>query len=456
MGSYANLSKSILHNYSMNDSRYRDALDYLYSLTNSGIKLGLENTSKLLQYFGNPHLGTRTIHISGTNGKGSTAAITESILRTTGLKTGLYTSPHLLDFRERIQINRSLIEKNKATELILKIKEAVEKIDIPVTFFEFGTVMAFLYFKEQQTDVNILEVGLGGRLDATNLCQAEISIITSISRDHTEFLGKDLKQIAFEKASIIKEGGTVFAHLPDKEIFNVVNSLAESRNASICRLNSEFQVAQIERSRGSQTFDFYDKKTQLKGLKLGLMGQFQAQNAGLAIAACLKFLGGSKESEIRKGLEAVHWEGRLEVVSDSPTVVLDCAHNVASVRNMTSEVRKNIDFDRCFVILGLMKDKEIDNIIEILSQFGDLFFLVQVNPERGETTGKLKEKLNKYNKPVQVSESVSDALQAAKKFAKPKDLVCVTGSFYTVAEAKKCFQHEKNLANPGSAPHPRK
>ena len=128
----------------MNDSRYRDALDYLYSLTNSGIKLGLENTSKLLQYFGNPHLGTRTIHISGTNGKGSTAAITESILRTTGLKTGLYTSPHLLDFRERIQINRSLIEKNKATELILKIKEAVEKIDIPVTFFEFGTVMAFL------------------------------------------------------------------------------------------------------------------------------------------------------------------------------------------------------------------------------------------------------------------------------------------------------------------------
>ena len=456
MGLYANLSKSILHNYSMNDSRYRDALDYLYSLTNSGIKLGLENTSKLLQYFGNPHLGTRTIHISGTNGKGSTAAITESILRTAGLKTGLYTSPHLLDFRERIQINRSLIDKTKTTEWILKIKEAVEKIDIPVTFFEFGTVMAFLYFKEQQTDVNILEVGLGGRLDATNLCQAEISIITSISRDHTEFLGKDLKQIAFEKASIIKEGGTVFAHLPDKEIFNVVNSLAESRNASICRLNSEFQVAQIERSRGSQTFDFYDKKTQLKGLKLGLIGQFQTQNAGLAIAACLKFLGGSKESEIRKGLEAVHWEGRLEVVSDSPTVVLDCAHNVASVRNMTSEVRKNIDFDRCFVILGLMKDKEIDNIIEILSQFGDLFFLVQVNPERGETTGKLKEKLNKYNKPVQVSESVSDALQAAKKFANPNDLVCITGSFYTVAEAKKCFQHEKNLTNPGSAPHPRK
>ena len=440
----------------MNDSRYRDALDYLYSLTNSGIKLGLENTSKLLQHFGNPQLGTRTIHISGTNGKGSTAAITESILRTTGLKTGLYTSPHLLDFRERIQINRSLIEKDKTTELILKIKEAVEKINVPITFFEFGTVMAFLYFKEQKTDVNILEVGLGGRLDATNLCKAEISIITSISRDHIEYLGKDLKQIAFEKASIIKEGGTVFAHLPDEEIFNVVNSLAESRGASIFRLRNEFEVTQIACSRGSQTFNFYDKRTQFKSLKLALMGQFQAQNAGLAIAACLKFLESSKESEIRKGLETVHWEGRLEVVSDSPTIVLDCAHNVASVRNMTLEVCKNIDFDRCFVILGLMKDKEVDNIIEILSQFGDLFFLIQVNPPRGETTEKLKEKLNKYNKPVQVSISVSDALQAAKELAKPKDLVCITGSIFTVAEAKKCFQHEKNLTNLGSTPHPRK
>ena len=206
----------------MNDSSYSEALDYLYSLTQSGIKLGLQNTSRLLEYFENPHLGIRTIHICGTNGKGSTAAITESVLRAAGLKTGLYTSPHLLDFRERIQINRSLIEKQAATELILRIKKAVEELDIPVTFFEFGTVLAFLYFKEHDTDVNILEVGLGGRLDATNLCESEISIITSISRDHTEFLGTDLKQIAFEKASIIKDSGTVFAHIPNEKLFNVI------------------------------------------------------------------------------------------------------------------------------------------------------------------------------------------------------------------------------------------
>ena len=437
----------------MHNSSYSEALEYLYSLTHSGIKLGLENTSKLLEYFENPHLGIRTIHISGTNGKGSTAAIIESILRTAGLKTGLYTSPHILDFRERIQINRSLIEKQDTTELILRIKKAVKILDIPITFFEFGTVLAFLYFKENDTDVNILEVGLGGRLDATNLCKAEISIITSISYDHTEFLGNDLKQIAFEKASIIKERGTVFAHIPNEEIFNVVNSLAQDRGASIYRLNKEFQITQIEAKRGHQIFNFFTAKSELKSLKLPLMGHFQAQNAGLALAACNQFLGKNDEDVTRKGLEQVQWEGRLEVISEAPMVVLDCAHNVASVSNMTAELRKNHDFSRCLVVLGLMKDKEIDKIIEILSDFGDRFYLVQVNPQRGETPERLKEKFKKFNKIVQVSESVPSALQAAKEIAKPDDLVCITGSIFTVAEAKKCFKNDKNPFNTGNSPH---
>ena len=437
----------------MNDSRYQEALDYLYSLTHSGIKLGLQNTSRLLQYFENPQLSIRTIHIAGTNGKGSTAAITESILRAAGYKTGLYTSPHLLDFRERIQTNRNLIEKQDITRLTQKIKNAVKELQIPVTFFEFGTVLAFLYFKEQNVDVNILEVGLGGRLDATNLCEAEVSIITSISHDHMEYLGDDLKQIAFEKASIIKTSGTVFADIPDNEIFNVVNSLAQSRDATVYRLNSEFKVAQIESEKGLQTFDFSDIKEEFTGLKLPLTGQFQAKNAGLAIAACLKLLGNGNENIIRKGLRTVKWEGRLEVVSDNPTVVLDSAHNEASVRNMTSELRKSFKFSRCLVILGLMKDKEIDKIIENLSLFGDRFYLVQVNPPRGADPEILKEKFKKYKKPVQVSKSVSSALQTIKGFSSPNDLVCITGSIFTVAEAKKYFQYEKSFTNPRNSPH---
>jgi dihydrofolate synthase / folylpolyglutamate synthase len=439
----------------MNYSRYQEALDYLYSLTHSGIKLGLQNTSQLLQYFDNPQLSIRTIHIAGTNGKGSTAAITESILRATGYKTGLYTSPHLLDFRERIQTNRNLIEKQDIIRLTQKIKNAVEELQIPVTFFELGTVLAFLYFKEQNVDVNILEVGLGGRLDATNLCEAEISIITSISHDHMEYLGNDLKQIAFEKASIIKPSGTVFAHIPDNETFNVVNSLAQSRDATLYRLNNEFKVAQIVSKKGLQTFDFNDEKEEFTGLELPLIGQFQAKNAGLAIAACLKFFGNGNENEddIRKGLSTVQWEGRLEVVSENPTVVLDSAHNEDSVKNMTTELRKSIKYSRCLVILGLMKDKETDKIIESLSLFGDHFYLVQVNPPRGADPEKLKEKFKKYKKPVQVSKSVSSALQTIKDFSSPNDLVCITGSIFTVAEAKKYFQYEKSITNPRNSPH---
>ncbi|MBT5261857.1 MAG: hypothetical protein HOL84_13490, partial [Nitrospina sp.] len=326
----------------MPELTYQEALKYLYSLTQSGIKLGLNNTSLLLQYFGEPQLHGRTIHIAGTNGKGSTAAMIESILSTSGYKVGLYTSPHLLDFRERVQINRKMIEKHQTLELITRIKSAVEELGIAITFFEFTTVLAFLYFNEQNTDINIIEVGLGGRLDATNLCQAEISIITSISRDHTQYLGEDLEQIAFEKASIIKESGTVFAHIPEEELFEVVNNLARKHSASLYRLGVDFQVALEAENEGSNTFSFKSDSWALNNLNLPLTGSFQRNNAGLALSACLKLKERGlkiEEKHLRKGLETVSWEGRLETVSSHPTVVLDCAHNEESVRNMTLELR---------------------------------------------------------------------------------------------------------------------
>jgi len=205
----------------MNPTALQRALSYLYDLNPGAIKLGLENTRRLLDYLGNPHLKVPAIHIAGTNGKGSTAAFIESILRVSGIRVGLYTSPHLLHFRERIQVNRSPIPEPELTEMIFRVKRAVEDMKLPITFFEFGTVMAFLYFFEQKTEWNVIEVGMGGRLDSTNLCQAEISIITSIGLDHTQYLGPTLKQIAYEKACIINNFGTVFAHIEDEEAFGV-------------------------------------------------------------------------------------------------------------------------------------------------------------------------------------------------------------------------------------------
>ena len=437
----------------MNESNYQEALDYLTSLTQSGIKLGLKNTARLLQHFGDPQLKTRTIHIGGTNGKGSTAAITESILRASGYKVGLYTSPHLLDFRERIQINRRMIEKQQTVDLITRIKSAVERIKIPITFFEFGTVLAFLYFYEENTDINIIEVGLGGRLDATNLCQAEISIITSISRDHTQYLGEDLEQIAFEKACIIKESGTVFAHIPEYRVFKVVSDLSRKCSADLFCLGVDFQVDLEAGNEGKNIFSFKWGSLVLNNLTLPLTGSYQRDNAGLALSACLKLKERGlniEEKHLRKGLETVSWEGRLETVSSHPTVVLDCAHYKESVRNMTIELRKNFKFSRCFIILGLMQDKNIDEVIKILSQLGDHFFLVPVNPPRGEAPDKLAEKLKIYNKPSRIFETFSNAFQAVKQIASQNDLICITGSIFLVAKAKECFNDENTFFNSGN------
>nr|ADI17911.1 folylpolyglutamate synthase [uncultured Desulfobacterales bacterium HF0200_07G10] len=443
----------------MNESNYQDALSYLYSLTQSGIKLGLKNTAQLLKHFGNPQLKVRTIHIAGTNGKGSTAAIAESILRSAGYKVGLYTSPHLLDFRERIQVNRKMIGKQQTLELILRVRSAVENLKIPITFFEFGTVLAFLYFHEQNTDINVIEVGLGGRLDATNLCKAEISIITSISLDHTQYLGDNLQQIAFEKASIINEGGTVFAHIPEEEVFKVVNLLAKKCFADIHRLGLEFHVAPETGNRKKNTFSYRWGSRSLNNLTLPLNGHFQRNNAGLALSACLALNENGfniEEEHLRQGLEMVSWEGRLETVSFNPTVVLDCAHNEDSVKNMTKELRENFKFSRCFIVLGLMQDKNIDEIIKILSRLGDQFFLVSVNPPRGETSEKLAKKLKSHNKASQAFGTISDALQAVKHIANQDDLICITGSIFLVAAAKKVFNDENTVFNSGNILHSNK
>ena len=440
----------------MNESKYKEAINYLYSLTQSGIKLGLKNTAQLLHQFGDPQLKKTTIHIGGTNGKGSTAAITESILKASGYKVGLYTSPHLLDFRERIQINRKMIEKQQTADLIFKVKSAVESLKIPITFFEFSTVLAFLYFHEQNTDINIIEVGLGGRLDATNLCKAEISIITSISRDHTQYLGEDLEQITFEKASIIKESGTVFADIPEERLFQVANSMARKCKAEIYRLGVDFHVCPEEGNKGKNSFSYRSGSQVLNNLTLSLNGHFQRSNAGLALSACLalKERGHNiKEEHMRQGLRMVLWEGRLETVFSNPTVVLDCAHNEASVRNMTMELRENFKFSRCFIVLGLMQDKKIDDVINILSQLGDQFFLVSVNPPRGEAPEKLAERLKAHNKPSQTFATVSEALQAVKQIANQDDLICITGSIFLIAAAKKIFNDENTFFNSGNTLH---
>jgi dihydrofolate synthase/folylpolyglutamate synthase len=427
----------------MSASPLDKALKTLYGLTTMGIKLGLDNTSRLLDHFGNPQLAIPTVHIAGTNGKGSTAAFTESILRASGKKVGLFTSPHLLKFNERIQINRCPISDSELVTLISKVQKAVDRLNVPVTFFEFCTVMAFLHFHENQTDWNVIEVGMGGRLDATNLCKVEASIITSIGMDHTQYLGNSLEQIAYEKACIIKDFGTVFAHVEDKGALNVVKHVARDRSAKVKLLGKDYQAEFKAVSSGGQTMDFSFGKFHMKAVEVPLIGRHQLLNAGLALAACHKLKGIKTNSTVfQKGLESTRWEGRMEVISRKPTLVLDSAHNPDGVRSLTQTLREYFSFERCFLVLGLMEDKAVDEMLELFSQFGDRFILVKPNQERAWDPKQLAKQMSVFNKPMDVIPDLSCALETVKKAANSNDLICITGSIFTVAEAKQFLAND--------------
>ena len=408
-----------------------------------GIKLGLDNTSRLLDHFGNPQLAIPAVHIAGTNGKGSTAAFTESILRASGKKVGLYTSPHLLKFNERIQIDRSPISDAELTELIGKVQKAVDRLNIPVTFFEFSTVMAFLHFYESKTDWNVIEVGMGGRLDSTNLCKVEASVITSIGMDHTQYLGRTIERIAYEKACIIKDFGTVFAHIEDKGALGVVKQVARDRSARLKLLGKDFKAEFKAVTARGQTFDFSFGKYQMQAVEVPLIGRHQVVNAGLALAVCHKLKGVKKNSSVfQKGVETTRWEGRMEVISRNPAVVLDCAHNPDGVRSLTQTLREYFSFERLVLVLGMMEDKAVDEMLNIFSTIGDRFILVKPNQERALNPEELAKRLSVFDKPVDIIPDIPDALETAEKISNSNDLICITGSIFTVSEAKQLLAND--------------
>ena len=426
-----------------------EALNYLYSLIPKGIKLGLENISTVLNGLGNPQLNTPTIHIAGTNGKGSTAAFCESILRNAGYKVGLYTSPHLNHFGERIQINRIPLSENELIQLVAKVKHVVENLKIPITFFEFATAMAFLHFAEQETDINVIEVGMGGRLDATSLCKGDITIITSIAKDHTSYLGTKIEEITFEKASVIKEGGTVFAIKGTKKVHEVIKSISDIKSATAQFLGEHFVIKKNPGKNSPSLITYQSPNVCLKDLEISLAGGFQASNAALALSACLHHARKSgkeiSEQSIRTSLKNTSWAGRMEVISSRPTILLDIAHNPAAVKEMAKSAQKLFSYTRVIVIYGAMKDKQSDEMLQELTNFADHFILVRPNQERSENPTRFKKILKKYNTPCEVIESIPKAIRKVKQTALSDDMVCITGSIFTVGEARHYLENESDF-----------
>ena len=424
---------------------YQESLDYLFGLIRQGIKLELENIRRMLDYFGNPQLKIPTIHIAGTNGKGTTAACVESILRASGFRTGLYTSPHLLDFRERIQVDRRLIAPDELAHWIAVVKRAAEQLDVLPTYFEFSTLLAFLYFEQRSTDWNIIEVGMGGRLDATNLCQGRVCLITSISRDHESSLGSRLTQIAAEKAAIIKHPCTVICGADDADVLQVVEEQCRRHGAALHRRGKEFQVTSRSQTLQGQVFDFNEGEIWYKGLELPMIGWHQANNAGLAVAACTQ-LAESRitEAAIRTGLKSAQWVGRLELRGSHPTVLLDVAHNPDSLKQLTAALSQLFPLKRKIWVFGIMKDKPLADIAKIISSHADYWIATRPNQERSASPEQIEAALAPAGKPLERIPDVPQAVERAFQLAAGEDLIVVTGSLFTVAEAKQVFEHQNH------------
>ena len=427
-------------NPSVEQKAYQESLDYLYGLDKFGMIFGLTQVERILEAIGNPQREIQAIHIGGTNGKGSTAAMMASILQEEGYRVGLYTSPHLIRFTERIKVNGKEIEKEEVAELAGWMRERIKASNItpPFTFFDFTTAMALLYFKQALVDLAILEVGLGGRLDSTNVVDPLLSIITNISKDHEEHLGRSILKIAGEKAGIIKKGRPLITSATQPQVLQLFSKICREKGSLYFRVGKEFRYVSI----GDGNFNYEGLHRKLWDIQLNLMGFHQIINATAALGATevLEELGYPVSiNAMVEGLKEVEWPGRLERVSSSPQVILDGAHNPAGALVLKESLEKEFKYHHLILLIGVMKDKDIKSILHLLAPLADQIILSRPHNERAASPALLKEVLGQNGKKAIVIEDIKEAIERGFSMAGEEDLLCITGSLYTVGEARAYF-----------------
>ena len=448
---------------------YKEALSYLYSLSDferSGIytrnrEENLSRELRLLEALGNPHQSYSSTLIAGTKGKGSTAALIERVLREAGWRTGLYTQPDLHTFRERIRINGRLIGEEEFAELLPQVRAAVEEIErepgsVPYNTYQVATALMFLYFARQHVQHAVLEVGLGGRLDATNVTQPLVSVITSISYDHMQVLGNTLTEIATEKAGIIKPGGVVVTSAQSPEVLLAIAAASRKQHADLVRIGPfENDPARIEVDTGQlpasgyryrleerraelQLFTIWTPERSYTGLEIPLAGQHQLENATVALAGLdiLRKKGIQWDEEsLRKGLHLVHWPARIEVVGRNPTIVVDGAHNADSMQKLIQALKASFPFRKLIVVLSVNRDKDLAGIALALSDV-DIVVLTRMKNPRGATIEQMQEVFAVHAPRVNIyaTDHSDAAMNLALDLAESNDLICAAGSLYIAAE----------------------
>jgi dihydrofolate synthase / folylpolyglutamate synthase len=449
---------------------YQEALAYLYSLSDferggpfsRNPEENLPREARLLEELGNPQQDYSSTLIAGTKGKGSTAAIIERVLREAGLRTGLYTQPDLHTFRERMRVNGHLISEQEVAQLMQEVRAAVERIEqrhefSPFITYEVATALALLYFSRQHVDHAVLEVGLGGRLDATNVTQPLVSVITSISYDHMQILGNTLTEIAGEKAGIIKPRGVVVTSAQAPEALLAIAAVARRQQARLVRVGPEevdlaqeaVEAGQLpplhyryrleERDREGQRFTVWTPERVYSGLEIPLAGAHQLENATAALATLemLRERGIAwDETALRAGMVAVRWPARMEVVGQHPTIVVDGAHNADSMQKLMRAIREVFSFRRLLVVLSVNADKDLEGIVQALAHVDVVVLTRMMNP-RAASIEQLQELFTRIAPHVQI-ETAGDtaaAMNRALELAGSDDLICATGSLYLAAEA---------------------
>ena len=415
---------------------YEKCLEAMYGLHRFGIKLGLDIISGMLSGLGNPQETFNCIHIAGTNGKGSVASALSTILHRAGYRTGLYTSPHLVSFNERICVNNEPIANDDIVTAHAKVTGAFQG-DRENTFFELTTAMALYEFGRQNVDWAIIETGMGGRLDATNILNPDICIITNISLEHQSYLGDTIAQIAGEKGGIIKKGIPVVTGVRQPEAIQTITALAAEKDAPLYRFNEAFSIRQLS----DNTFDYGGIDTDLEAVAVGLAGDHQLENAALVLAACetLNQTGKVKidEADMRCGLKENSWPGRLEIVAESPTILLDGAHNLVACETLAHFLKTRFA-DRDFtLVVGILDDKPYEKMLDLLVPTCNKLILTRPIINRALEPEALLPVVAPYGKETTIIPSVPDAVNHAIELTQPDQVICIAGSLYVVGEARQ-------------------
>ncbi len=423
---------------------YATALNFLLSRTdyerwpgyNYASRFDLRRMDDLLLRLGNPHLSAKSVHVAGSKGKGSTSAMIAAGLRAAGYKTGLYTSPHLVTLRERIQVDGKPILKRELELIVARMRPHVEAVDHDKTYgelstFELLTAAAFMYFQQKGVDYQVLETGLGGRLDATNVVTPEVSVITSISLDHTEVLGDTLDKIAAEKAGIIKPGRTVVSSPQAKEAAAVIRETCQREGARLISVGSDITWRKLNSNLSGQSLEVTGLKSSYQ-LTIPLLGAHQLENAAAA-AAALEVLGVPPKS-IEAGLAKTYWPGRLQILRRRPLLVVDGAHNRDSASKLKEAIEQYFHFDHLILIIGTSADKDLAGIIEELAPLAQGVMVTRSRHPRATKPEILVSEFARLGVKAKVAEDVASAVAEALRRAGGKDLICATGSLFLVAE----------------------